>query len=52
VNELVSTGRARVRVMRCGEAWFGVTYCEDRPRAMESIRRLVEGGYYPRRLWA
>jgi hypothetical protein len=52
VNELVSTGQARVRVLRGGEAWFGVTYREDRPRALESIRRLVESGYYPRRLWA
>ncbi|MGO9435887.1 MAG: NDP-sugar synthase [Terracidiphilus sp.] len=52
VNELISAGQARVRVLRGGESWFGVTYREDRPRALESIRRLVEGGYYPRRLWA
>jgi len=52
VNELVSSGQARVKVMRCADSWFGVTYREDRPRAVDSIRRLIEGGYYPKRLWA
>jgi len=51
VNELISSGQARVRVLRGGEAWFGVTYREDRPRAIGNIRRLVEGGYYPKGLW-
>jgi dTDP-glucose pyrophosphorylase len=52
VNELLRTGQARVKVLRCHDSWFGVTYREDRPRAVESIRRLIEGGYYPKRLWA
>lgn len=52
VNELIAAGEARVRVLPGGEAWFGVTYREDRPRAVSNIRRLVEGGYYPKGLWA
>ena len=52
VNELIAAGAARVRVLPGGETWFGVTYREDRPRAVENIRRLVEGGYYPKGLWA
>jgi NDP-sugar pyrophosphorylase family protein len=52
VNELIEAGEARVRVLRTVDEWFGVTYREDRPRAVEHIRRLVEGGNYPRRLWA
>ena len=52
VNELLHSGQARVRVLRSADSWFGVTYREDRPRAIESIRHLIEGGYYPRRLWA
>lgn len=50
VNELLVSGKARVRVLRCADAWFGVTYREDHARAVESIRHLVEAGYYPRRL--
>jgi len=52
VNALLSSAHVRVKVLRCHDSWFGVTYREDRPRAVESIRRLIEGGYYPKRLWA
>jgi NDP-sugar pyrophosphorylase family protein len=51
VSELVLAGQARVKVLRTNDAWFGVTYREDQTRAVENIRRLIEGGYYPRHLW-
>lgn len=51
VNELLKSGHARVKVLRCAEAWFGVTYREDHTRAAASIRRLIEAGNYPKRLW-
>jgi NDP-sugar pyrophosphorylase family protein len=52
VNELISAGEARVKVLCCGDSWFGVTYREDRQHAVEAIRQLIESGSYPRRLWA
>lgn len=51
VGQLVSAGRARVRVLPTAESWFGVTYQEDRPRVQAAIRALSEQGYYPERLW-
>jgi UTP-glucose-1-phosphate uridylyltransferase len=51
VNELVSSGIARVKVLRTNDAWFGVTYREDRPRVVDSIAVLVKKGKYPDRLW-
>jgi dTDP-glucose pyrophosphorylase len=51
MNELIQAGEARVKILRTVDEWFGVTYREDRPRAVEHIRRLIDGGYYPRRLW-
>ncbi len=51
VNELIAKGEARVKVLRSRDPWFGVTYREDRPRVMESIRRLVDEGTYPGALW-
>ena len=50
VNNLLSAGQARVKVLRCGDSWFGVTYREDHSRAVERIRRLIEAGYYPKKL--
>ncbi len=51
VNELVNSGQARVRLLRTGAPWFGITYREDRPRVIESIRHLVARGEYPEKLW-
>lgn len=51
VGELISRDEARVKVLRSRDPWFGVTYREDRPRVVESIRRLIESGAYPGALW-
>jgi UTP-glucose-1-phosphate uridylyltransferase len=52
VNDLVLAGQARVKVLRTNDSWFGVTYREDHPRVVESIRRLISHGLYPERLWS
>lgn len=52
VNALVQAGQARVRVLTSPSAWFGVTYREDRPRVVDSIRKLIDAGDYPESLWA
>src|SRR6266567_964077 len=44
VNELVSSGQVQVKVLRTNDAWFGVTYREDRPRVVDSIAALVKKG--------
>ena len=51
VGDLVVAGQARVKVLRSNDSWFGVTYREDRPRVGESIRKLIQRGDYPERLW-
>ena len=51
VNSMIQSGEARVKVLRSGDAWFGITYREDQPRVVQSIGRLIDQGSYPRRLW-
>jgi dTDP-glucose pyrophosphorylase len=51
VGELVNGGQAKVKVLRTNDSWFGVTYREDRPRVVESIRKLIAHGDYPEKLW-
>lgn len=50
VNELVQAKRARVKVLRTPDSWFGVTYREDRPFVVKSIRDLIARGDYPEKL--
>jgi len=51
VGELVTGGKAKVKVLRSPDSWFGVTYREDRPTVVESIRKLIAKGEYPEKLW-
>jgi dTDP-glucose pyrophosphorylase len=51
VNTLVARGEARVKVLRTADSWFGITYREDRERVVAGIRRLIERGDYPEKLW-
>ena len=52
VGNLVNAGVAKVKVLRSQDSWFGVTYREDRPVVVESIRQLIAQGKYPAKLWA
>lgn len=51
VNDLVAAGLVRVRVLRTTANWFGITYREDRPYVVQSIRTLIQNGMYPDKLW-
>lgn len=52
VNDLVQDGKARVKVLPTPDAWFGVTYREDRPHVVDNIQKLIQAGRYPEKLWA
>lgn len=51
VNRLIEENRARVRVIPCGEKWYGVTYMEDLPGVRSAIEGLTRAGRYPDTLW-
>lgn len=51
IDKLVQSGQARVRVLETQDKWFGVTYKEDKSAVAEAIRRLVETGAYPEKLF-
>jgi hypothetical protein len=52
VNDLVAKGLASVKILPSTDPWFGITYREDKPVAIDKIRRLVEEGVYPDKLWS
>ena len=51
VDELLKSGKATVRVLKSSDRWFGVTYKEDKPFVMDSVRALKDKGEYPENLW-
>lgn len=51
IDEAIQKGTARVRVLETRDKWFGVTYKEDKPSVVASIKKLVESGVYPEKLF-
>jgi NDP-sugar pyrophosphorylase family protein len=52
VDQLVTGGQATVKVLPTDDPWFGVTYRADKSIATACIRKLIDQGVYPERLWA
>jgi len=50
-DDLIKSAESTVKVLRTDDSWFGVTYRQDRPIAIECIRQLINEGVYPEKLW-
>jgi len=46
IDELVSEGKAELRLLATSSVWFGVTYKEDKPGVVKSLKALVDKGIY------
>ena len=51
VSQLIDEGKARVKVLRSEDKWYGVTYREDKPTVVAAITEKTTSGLYPDRLW-
>lgn len=51
IDQCIRQGKAKVRVLETKDKWFGVTYKEDKPAVVASIRKLVDDGVYPEKLF-
>lgn len=51
VGVLVDEGKCRVKVLTSDDAWFGVTYKEDKPSVVAKIQGFKDEGIYPEDLW-
>lgn len=50
VDSLIRAGTADCRVLETDSLWFGVTYPDDKPHVVASIRSLIDAGEYPESL--
>ncbi len=50
VFDLIDEKLATVKVLETNSPWFGVTYKEDKPHAVETINSLIESNIYPNKL--
>ena len=51
VDQCIRNGKAKVRLLETQDKWFGVTYKEDKPAVVAAIRKLVDEGVSPEKLF-
>lgn len=51
IGGLLEEDKVTVKVLRSSDRWFGVTYKEDKDGVAASVRKLVNEGIYPERLF-
>jgi hypothetical protein len=51
VGQLIAEKTARMRVLPTPDAWFGVTYAQDKPAVTQLLAEMVQRGDYPSPIW-
>jgi dTDP-glucose pyrophosphorylase len=51
MDKFVKNGELKIKVLPTDEKWFGVTYKEDKPFVVESLKRMVGAGIYPQSIY-
>jgi len=52
ISQLIEEHKARVKVLRSGDKWYGVTYQADKPMVVAALAEKTTSGLYPADLWA
>ncbi len=50
-DQLVKSGKAKVKVLESSDRWYGVTYKEDRESVLNALQSMKDKGLYPEKLW-
>ncbi|NLA49835.1 MAG: NTP transferase domain-containing protein [Bacteroidales bacterium] len=51
LDRYIRKGDIRIKVLMSNDRWFGVTYREDKPYVVENIRKMVQEGVYPEKIY-
>ncbi len=51
VDEVISEGIAKVKVLSSADKWYGVTYKEDKESVTAALQSMKDKGIYPDKLW-
>jgi hypothetical protein len=51
LDRYIAKDAIRIKVLMSNDRWFGVTYREDKPFVVDSIRKMVGDGVYPERIY-
>jgi UTP-glucose-1-phosphate uridylyltransferase len=52
MDKFVKSGEITIKILMTNEKWFGVTYREDKPLVVESLRKMIRDGAYPATIYS
>ena len=50
VQQMLTEGRATMKVLTSLDKWYGVTYAADKPVVVAALKKMTEDGIYPEKL--
>lgn len=50
VQQMLTEGRATMKVLTSPDKWYGVTYATDKPVVVAALKKMTEDGIYPEKL--
>lgn len=50
VQQMLTEGRATMKVLTSPDKWYGVTYAADKPVVVAALKKMTEDGFYPEKL--
>lgn len=51
IDNMVKSGKKKVRVYDTSAVWYGMTYREDKEKVTSALAKMAEDGLYPKELW-
>ena len=51
ISQLITEGKATVKVLSTADRWYGVTYAADKPVVVAALKAMTQQGLYPDGLW-
>jgi len=51
IDKFVKSGEIKIKILMTNERWFGVTYRDDKPFVVESLKKMIRKGIYPARIY-
>ena len=51
IFKLIKNGEIKEKVVSTNAKWYGVTYKEDKQMVVDAIKKMIDDGIYPNKLW-
>ena len=51
VDQLLKENKAKIKILKSTDRWYGVTYKEDKESGVAALQSMKDKGLYPEKLW-